>query len=157
MPAVVRGDMVKFLNQYATGIITVSFLTLLLDHILPAGNHKKYVNTIIGLIVMLVVLKPITMLPQHVDIFDPALPVTEESQVIVKPYVAECFEKNLALYIADDLHERFNQTVACRVSCLLNEEGQIMGVRAVHLVPYDGEMAGYVATRYGIEEACIQS
>ncbi|MBE7022161.1 MAG: hypothetical protein E7414_02955 [Ruminococcaceae bacterium] len=148
----------QFLNEYAAAVITVSLLALLLDNLLPGGSHKKYVSTMVGLLVMLVILRPLTALPHYSETFSlPQLHITEGSFSMPeqRPYVAESFEKKLALSMEESLHAVFGTVVSCRISCDVNETGQITGIRNVKLQPYTGEAAAYIAEQYGIEEACI--
>ena len=148
----------RFLSEYAASVVVVSLLALLFESVVPGGTHKKYLSMVIGLLVMLVIVKPLTHLPHYDDTFSlPELNFSEERLPLpeVKPYVAEQFEKNLALSISESLHRSFGSTVSCRVFCEVNEEGQIMGIRLVQLVPYTQECAAYVAKEYAIEEACI--
>lgn len=149
----------QFLKEYAASVIIVSLLALLFESILPDGNHKKYITMVIGLLVMLVILKPLTHLPHYNDVFSlPALYLSEAdfSPPAVKPYLAGQFEKNLALSIGESLHETFGTTVRCRVTCRVNELGQIEAIQSVQLMPYSKETATYIAREYGIEEACIK-
>lgn len=148
----------QFLNDYVTGIVVVSLLTLILENLLPQGSHKKYISTIIGLLVMLVILKPLTALPHYAETFSvPVLDETEmDNETNMKPYVVTNFEKNLALSITQDVYHTFGETIQCRVRCEVNEEGQITSIRSVHLEPYQQDVAKFVAGRYGIEEASIR-
>ena len=148
----------RVLSDYVTGIIVVSLLTLILENLLPQDSHKKYISTIIGLLVMLVILKPLTELPHYSETF--SVPALEEMNVGtdagLRPYVVTNFEKNLALSIAQDLYQNYGKTVHCRVRCELNEEGQITSIRSVHLEPCEPEFARFVSERYGLEEASIR-
>ena len=147
----------QFFSDYVTGIIVVSFLTLILENLLPQGSHKKYISTIIGLLVMLVILKPLTALPHYAEIF--SVPMLEEinidAETNMKPYVVTNFEKNLALSITQDVYHSLGKTIRCRVRCEVNGEGQITSIRSVRVEPYQQDVAKFVAEQYGIEEASI--
>ena len=148
----------SFLNEYATAIITVSLLSVLLETLLPPGGNKKYITMLIGLFVMLIILKPLTGLPYFSDTF--ALPqqrLTDKDMTIpARPYVAEIFEKKLALTFCEDIKNTFNTVIECRISCRLNDEGQITGIRHVQLSPYRKDFTAYLSEKYGIEEALMQ-
>ena len=147
----------RFLNDYATGIVVVSLLTLILENLLPQGSQKKYISTIIGLLVMLVILKPLTALPHYSEtFFVPGLEEMDVEKNSIKPYVVTNFEKNLALSITQDVYQAYGKTVHCRVHCEVNEEGQITSIRSVHLEPCEQEVARFVSKRYGLEEANIR-
>lgn len=149
----------RFLNEYAVSIIVMSLLSLLLENLLPEGSHKKYTGLLIGLLVMLVILKPITRLPANMNTLYFSLPSNHNNVTIppLKPYVAENFEKNLANTISDDLFKNYGTSVSCRVQCETNESGQITGIQRVLLHPHTTNAAKYIAEKYGIEEAKITS
>lgn len=147
------------MQDYTTSIIVVSILAVLLENILPDGNNKKYIRVIIGLLVMLIIVQPLTALPHYSAAFTiPAQRLTDNdlSPPSAQPYIAESFSKKLALQIEDDLHRVFHTAVRCRVRCSVNDEGQITAVDAVTLQPFTQEMQVYVAETYGFEEAVIQ-
>ena len=148
----------EFIKDYAVSIITVSILAIILENILPNDGNKKFIHVIIGLVVMLVILNPLTKLPHfaqtlaipYVQLDDSAL--TESSQ---KSFLAETFERNLANSITEDVFKTYKMTVNCKITCSLNENGEISGIRQVQLIPYSQEIAHYIAEKYGIEEVCI--
>ncbi|MBE7047903.1 MAG: hypothetical protein E7393_00820 [Ruminococcaceae bacterium] len=147
-----------FISEYVITIMTVSVLAVLLENILPEDNNKKYIHVIIGLLVMLVILAPLTNLPHYSDTFSfPALRL-ENTDVSVLPhtsYVSNTFQKNLELSLCQDLYERYGLTVDCRVALQLNDNGQIAEIRKIQLIPYNTEMALYVSEKYGIQEDII--
>lgn len=51
--------MVKFINSWAQGIILAVILATIIEIILPEGNNKKYVKTIIGIYMLFVIIYPI--------------------------------------------------------------------------------------------------
>lgn len=148
----------NFVKEYVTSIITVSILAVLLENILPGDGNKKYIRVVIGLLVMLVILRPLTSLPHYKEVF--ALPYThiDDSALSppdIKPYIAESFEKKLALRLEEAIYQAFQTAVSCRVTCHVNEDGQITGVSAIHVQPYSKEMGHYIAENYGFEEAIV--
>ncbi len=145
------------LNEYAVSIIVVSLLAILLENLLPEGGSKKYVGILIGLLVMLVILKPLTKLPHYNATFAiPEMRLSEDDlSLSTHPYIAESFEKNLALAITEDIHKTYGSTVRCRVSCDLYEVGQITGICQITINPYSQTTATYISEKYGIEEAQI--
>ena len=148
----------NFVKEYATSIITVSILAVLLENILPGDGNKKYIRVVIGLLVMLVILQPLTALPHYKEVF--ALPYThiDDSALSppdIKPYIAESFEKKLALRLEEAIYQAFQTAVSCRVTCHVNEDGQITGVSAIHVQPYSKEIGHYIAENYGFEEAIV--
>ncbi len=51
--------MVEFINSWAKGIILAVIISTLIEIILPEGNNKKYVKTIIGIYILFVIVSPI--------------------------------------------------------------------------------------------------
>lgn len=147
----------SFLNDYAISIIVASVLAILLENLLPEGDSKKYMSIIIGLFVMLVILNPMTKLPHYQASFAiPELRLNDDTlSVSTHPYIADIFEKNLALTICEDIKSTFGTNASCRVSCLLNDDGQITGIRQINLSPHTKESVNYIAQKYGIEEVLI--
>ncbi len=150
--------MMDYISEYAVSIIVVSVLAVLLENILPGGSSKKYINVMIGLLVMLVILSPLTRLPHYSETFAvPELRLDDKDLSAAAPqsYIADNFQRNLALAISEDIYSSYNTAVNCRVACTVNEDGQITGVRRVQLEPYSAEIGTYVAQKYGFEEACV--
>lgn len=149
----------RFIREYAITIMAVSVLSLLLRSLLPKSS-QKYITVVIGLLVMLSLLAPLTKLPHFSETF--ALPQIRLddaalSSAATKPYVAQRFERELALAISRDVHQAFGTSVSCRVHCTVNETGQITAISGVRLSPYGADIAAYIARVYGIEKDVITS
>lgn len=146
-----------FLKEYTVSIMVVSIVAILLENLLPQDNNKKYCNVMIGLFVMLVILTPLTRLPHYDETFSiPALKLDDSDlSPSSRSYVAESFEKNLALSISQDLHGVFDATFECRVFCDTNDEGQITDISRIQIAPFSQEISAYIAEKYGIKEAII--
>ncbi len=148
----------SFLSEYAGGIITVSVLAILLENLLPGGHYKKYISMVIGLLVMLVIIRPLAELPHYKDTFAvPMLHIKETDFVEAKPYVAEVFEQKLARSVMETVRKELGIAVACRVCCDVNADGAITAVRHVYIEPCSRETVVFVSEKYGIEEAQISS
>lgn len=148
----------EFLNEYAISIITVSVLGILLESILPEGSNKKYISVLIGLLIMLVILNPLTKLPHYGETFSiPHLTLTDADLTLPKSksYIADTFEKKLSLSITETIRSAFGKTVNCRVRCEVNEGGQITRIAQIHVDPYDHEIGAKIAATYGFEEDII--
>ncbi len=149
----------EFIKEYAVSIITVSILAIVLENILPNDGNKKFIQVIIGLVVMLVILNPLTKLPHFVQTF--AMPylrledsdLTKTSQ---KSFLAEAFERNLANNIREDVFKTFHTSINCKITCSVKDDGEIIGISHMQLLPYSQEIAHYIAEKYGIEEVYIE-
>ena len=51
--------MVNFINSWAEGIILAVVISCIIELILPEGNNKKYVKTVIGVYVLFVMVYPV--------------------------------------------------------------------------------------------------
>lgn len=51
--------MVKFINSWAQGIILAVVIATIIELILPEGNNKKYVKTIIGIYILFAIVYPL--------------------------------------------------------------------------------------------------
>lgn len=49
----------SFIREWVISIVSVIIIVVFLDILLPKGNMKKYANFVLGLIVMIIILKPI--------------------------------------------------------------------------------------------------
>lgn len=62
--------MIGFINSWAQGIILAVIIATIIEVILPEGNNKKYVKTIIGIYIMFVIVHPLIskMLNKNINI-----------------------------------------------------------------------------------------
>lgn len=51
--------MVDFINSWAKGIIVAVIIATIIELILPEGNNKKYVKTILGIYILFVIIYPL--------------------------------------------------------------------------------------------------
>lgn len=148
----------EFIKEYAVSIMTVSVLAVLLENILPNDSNKKYIHVIIGLLIMLVILNPLTKLPHYNDTFSiPNLHIGDNQLNIQTntSYLTNSFQKNMAYAIMEDCHEHFGTPLSCHVYADENQEGEIIGIKQIVISPYAQETARYIATTYGVKEECI--
>ena len=50
--------MIEFISSWAGQIITAVVLVTILEMILPKGNSKKYIKTIIGIYILYIIISP---------------------------------------------------------------------------------------------------
>lgn len=64
------GHLIAFINSWVQGIIVAVILATIIEIILPEGNNKKYIKTIIGIYIMFVIVGPLIskMLNKDVNI-----------------------------------------------------------------------------------------
>lgn len=51
--------MIKFINSWAQGIILSVIIATIIEIVLPEGNNKKYVKTIIGIFILFTIVYPL--------------------------------------------------------------------------------------------------
>ncbi|SCY98626.1 stage III sporulation protein AF [Alkaliphilus peptidifermentans] len=73
----------NFLREWITTILSVIIFVTFVEILLPNSNNRKYINVIIGLLVMLVILKPVMgVLNQGLTIGDGILKNTNEIELM---------------------------------------------------------------------------
>jgi len=50
--------MISIINSWAKGIILAIIIATIIEIILPEGNNKKYIKTIIGIYILFVMIHP---------------------------------------------------------------------------------------------------
>ena len=144
----------KFINEYAISIIIASLLAILLEHLLPDDSNKKYTGTLIGLLIMLVILTPLSKLPRLSYAFTIPTSQTENKTgaSLTSSFVAKNFEQRLAQTITEDIQKEYGTKIRCHVYCNTNEEGQILGIRSLTLSPDSPDIIQYISEKYDIKE-----
>lgn len=51
--------MIEFFRSWCEGIIVAVMISIIIEAILPEGNHKKYVKVVIGIYIIFTILNPI--------------------------------------------------------------------------------------------------
>lgn len=62
--------MAEFLRNWIMNITTVIILIMFLDTIIPGSSMKRYINVIVGLMIIVVVIKPFVLIKEHADNFN---------------------------------------------------------------------------------------
>ena len=144
----------KLINEYAISIIIASLLAILLEHLLPEDNSKKYTGTLIGLFIMLVILNPLSKLPHLSHAFTIPTPLADAKTTpsLDSSFIAESFEQTLAQTITEDVQKEYGTTIRCHVRCSTNSAGQILGIRSLTLSPASPDIVQYISEKYDIKE-----
>lgn len=148
----------EYLKEYASNIIIISMLSTVFQILLPDGKQKKYVTLIIGLVVMLVVMKPLEMITEIKNNFFemPHFEIETQSDYLEKNLVADRFEKDLALTIKEKVKENMGENIDCFVEVGRNEEGQITEIEKVDIRPYSENLVNYICEEFGIAGSVIK-
>lgn len=89
--------MVSFINSWAQGIILAVIVATIIEIILPDGNNKKYVKTIIGIYILFVIVYPLISKITNIDI-DSITAVAEQE---ISTYENNNIELETNAYIED--------------------------------------------------------
>ncbi|MBR2499520.1 MAG: stage III sporulation protein AF [Clostridia bacterium] len=148
----------EYLKEYASNIIIISMLSTVFQILLPDGKQKKYVILIIGLVVMLVVMKPLEMITEIKNNFFemPHFEIETQSDYLEKNLVADRFEEDLALTIKEKVKENMGENIDCFVEVGRNEEGQITEIEKVDIRPYSENLVNYICEEFGIAGSVIK-
>ena len=145
------------LREYALNIVAVSIVAIVFENIMPEQKYKKYVSSIIGIIVMMSILKPISTfsdfrgkmlsLPQFKYSYD----YLENENFVLKQ-----FESDLSKKIEIDVSEKFNKNIAVSITAKADESGNVTAIESVGIVGGDDEVSKYISENYGISDNLIQ-
>ncbi len=100
--------MIVFLKSWCEGIIVAVILSILIESILPEGNHKKYVKVVIGIYVLFMILNPFLEkfgngleIPKEFD-----LPSVETSKIDPKN-IQELYANGIEETLKSQIEEEF--------------------------------------------------
>lgn len=62
--------MVDFLRSWILNITVITVFVMLLDTIMPNSALKRYINVLIGLLIIIVVTKPFMLIKDYAEVFD---------------------------------------------------------------------------------------
>lgn len=143
----------EILNRYISGIIVVCVLAILLENILPETHHKKYINVTIGLVVMLVIIKPFTGIREWNPVFVMPETVIDDEDLSIntnKKTVVEEFKKRLAIKLCQEVESQCGKQTEILVSVGVNENGEITGIEKITATPLDEEIRDIIIKSSGV-------
>lgn len=87
--------MIKFINSWTQGIILAVIIATIIEIIIPEGNNKKYVKTVIGLYILFTIIYPlITKISNNKLNFDSIIAKTSKEVSMYDSKVANSIETN---------------------------------------------------------------
>lgn len=108
--------MIKFINSWAQGIILAVIIATIIEIIIPEGNNKKYVKTVIGLYILFTIIYPlITKLSNDKFNFNSVIDnVTKEvskyedltNSIETNTYIEETYKNKLIEDIKNKIEEK---------------------------------------------------
>lgn len=106
--------MINIINSWAQGIILAVIIATIIEVILPEGNNKKYVKTVIGIYILFVIIHPLISKISNVDVQSIIDNTTsqineyEKDNVILETnsYIEETYKEKLESELNKNLKEK---------------------------------------------------
>lgn len=110
--------LVKFLNSWAQGIVLAVIVATIIEIILPKGNNKKYVKTIIGIYILFVIVYPLIskITNNKIDVES----VIASTSVAMNKYE---IDNSISLETNEYIEEVYKHTLEEDVTSRLKEKG----------------------------------
>ena len=129
--------MIQWISSWASGIVVAVVLATLIEMLVPNGNNKKYVKTVIGIFVLFSIIAPIidnissTHISQEVDF---AIEEQEKIEEIdTNKNIEEVYQKNMEQDIKNKLQEKGYQIEITALSIHFVEGEDYGKVNQIHL------------------------
>ncbi len=115
----------EYIKAYFLNIISVILFTVLVEILMPNSSFKGYIKLVLGLLVILAVVKPITNLTGfNIDSLvdtDQSYVTSTQIEEVQNRQINTVFCDNLENAIETDVKERFNEDVEVSVEADINE------------------------------------
>lgn len=111
-------ELVKFLSSWAQGIILAVIVATIIEIILPKGNNKKYVKTIIGIYILFVIVYPLISKITNNKI-DVEAVIASTNSTMNKYQI----DNNISLETNEYIEEVYKHTLEEDVTSRLKEKG----------------------------------
>lgn len=109
--------LIKFINSWAQGIILAVIIATIIEIIIPEGNNKKYVKTVIGLYILFTIIYPlITKISNNKFNFDSIIAKTSKevsmydskvtNSIEINTYIENTYKNNLKEKIKEKIEEK---------------------------------------------------
>lgn len=109
--------LIKFINSWAQGIILAVIIATIIEIIIPEGNNKKYVKTVIGLYILFTIIYPlITKISNNKLNFDSIIAKTSKevsmydskvtNSIETNTYIENTYKNNLKEKIKEKIEEK---------------------------------------------------
>lgn len=131
--------MVSFINSWVQGIILAIIIATIIEIILPEGNNKKYVKTIIGIYIMFVIINPLISKFSNKSINIEEIMDNTTSKM-------SNFETNNEIAIETDsyIEETYKQKLEEDIKKKINEKGYIINFLTLNIKTEDNEEYGEI-------------
>lgn len=104
--------MIEFLKNWCEGIIVAVILSMIIESILPEGNHKKYVKVVIGIYIIFTILNPfLGKLDSNIKFSDQLNLPALETETIDTANIQKMYANGIEETLKNTIQEQFEYTV----------------------------------------------
>lgn len=150
-------------NGYIFSVVCIVILSGICSIIMPEGKLKKYVNLVVGILIVTTIIKPVFSAK---DLnFDGLLAEMEQDDIInaqenYNEKLSENFAVNISADISGYVLDNYNCKSTVKATPLLNSNKNIEGIKEVTIVIHDGQVSTKmlmvdISQRYGINKENI--
>lgn len=134
--------MIDFINSWAKGIILAVIIATIIEIILPEGNNKKYVKTIIGIYMLFVIVYPLITKISNKNINLES--IIENTNNKMSEYKTNSIELQTNAYI----EETYKQKLEDDISKKINEKGYSLNSLDINIKTQNDETYGEINSIY---------
>lgn len=142
--------MISFINSWAKGIIFAVVIATIIEIILPNGNNKKYIKTVIGIYILFVILYPLISkaMNKKMDInaiLGKAMNQSteiESKQITLETnnYIEKIYKEKIKTDIAKKVEEKGYNLVDFKSDIELNDKEKYGSINNLYLEVSKGEI-----------------
>ena len=168
--------MIQFCKTWCEGIIVAVIISIIIESILPEGNHKKYVKVVIGIYIVFTILNPFlgklnTEIkfenPFNMDTIQVSSPSTQDIQKVYASGIKETLKNKIEEefgYLVTKLEIKYDEDYENIETIELHiQESKISQIEKVQIGnqtkppenPNGKKVKQYIAQNYEIEESKI--
>ena len=104
--------MIEFFKSWCEGIIVAVILSMIIESILPEGNHKKYVKVVIGIYIIFTILNPfLGKLDMNMEFENMLNLPTVETYSVNTANIQELYANGIEETLKNAIQEEFGNSV----------------------------------------------
>ncbi len=115
----------EYIKAYFLSIITVIIFTVIIEILMPNSSFRKYIKLVLGLLVIIVMINPITNLKDvSVSTFegsDEIIMLAKEYENVQENQINEVFCEKLEKQISDDILQKYSENIKISVEANYEE------------------------------------
>ena len=149
---------IKYISDYVLNIVLVIVLNVIAESIMPSGAFKKYIKTFMGLVVIIMLARPLLEfsdfdieLEKYIVQDGINYEYDEELSYVFENAVDIEFEKNISYAIKNDIKENFGIDSEAFIKC---ENGEIKSVKIKCEEQNFSDIKSFIDKKYGID--CVK-